>query len=289
MRGLPRDLPDDDRRVFEASLDHMEGRISRHVESILDEVEAAPLRQQLRTVAFQRNQLLPKRTTRPGAATVTVGLLVDAICHSYSDPDPPVASLLEFVIVCSEYYDVADDLIDGDVAPGGESEVIATQQVLVPLLVRTLGRLGAEAVEYWTDHATWLAEAPLLELSAEPSWERYRSLLDRQATLHGSMTGLAAVAVGSDDDAIRRAETLGRLHFTYSQCVLDGLQYESDDDDPWNAFSLTSERRVLEQLRRWREAFEAELDPLPNSQARRLRPLVAVDLDRWCESIREEG
>ncbi len=279
MLHLPLDLPPERQATFEAEVAAFEDRAEERIGALLAEVESAPARAQLDRLVFSANEVLPKRDSRPGRVSLLSAYIVEQLHAEYSEDETRRDRLVQFALSVEEYADMVDDMVDGDVAEGSETEVLLTLQVLWPQLVRLLVRLGGRETEYWTENATLLVEAPVAEMTSEPSPESYRELVDGQATLFGFVTGLAAVAAGEDQETVRRAERLGETFFKYTQFLLDCEQY--DGAEAWNALSVMSPAEVTEQLRAWRESFEADLAALSAERARRLRPLVAVDLDAW--------
>lgn len=278
MFHLPLDLSSARRATFQEEVTAFEGRAKEAIEELLATVEPDPARRQLDRIVFSANSVLPKRTRRPGRVSLLSAYLVEQVHAEYGDDPERRRLLVQFALAVAEYADIVDDLVDGDVDPDRETEVLLTLQVLWPLLTRLLARLGERETLYWTERATLLVGAPVTERTSEPSAESYHALVEEQSTLFGFVTGLAAVAAGADD-AVERAERLGELFFRYTQFLLDCEQY--DGTERWNALAVSSPAAVAGQLREWREAFETELAHLSDERARRLRPLVAVDLATW--------
>lgn len=283
MLPVPLDLPAERRREFEREVAAFEERADERIEALLAEIDAAPARAQLERLVFSANEVLPKRDARPGRVSLLSAYLVEQLHAEYAGTDPESETrrdrLVQFALAVEEYADVVDDLVDGDVADGRETEVLLTLQALWPQLVGLLSALGERETDYWTEHATVLVEAPVTEMTREPSAESYRELVDGQSTLFGFVTGLAAVAAGEDEATVERAERLGERFFKITQFLLDCEQY--DGEEAWNALAVMSPAEVREQLRAWREAFESELEHLSEERRRRLAPLVAVDLEAW--------
>jgi hypothetical protein len=280
---VPLDLPDERRRAFEREVAAFEARATERIDALLGEVDDAPARAQLNRLVFSANEVLPKRDARPGRVSLLSAYLVEQLHVEYAGSDPESETrrdrLVQFTLAVEEYADVVDDLVDGDVAEGRETEVLLTLQVLWPQLVRLLSALGQRETEYWTQHATALVAAPVTEMTREPGADTYRELVAEQATLFGFVTGLAAVAAGEDEPTVARAERLGELFFSVTQFLLDCEQY--DGEEAWNALAVMAPAEVRERLRAWQRAFETELEHLSAERTRRLRPLVAVDLEAW--------
>lgn len=218
--------------------------------------------------AFRANDVLPKRDRRPKTTTAFVA---EQIHRTHEGGADQRDALVTFAIVVAEYADILDDVVDGDVAEGHEDEALLVTQLLMPVLARLLHDLGDSAVEYWTGHATALVQAPLVyETAGDPSREAYLDLLDRQALLRSSVTGLAAVVGGGDEAAIERAEAVGRLVHCLMQFSTDIAQY-GDDDDPWNAVALFDEDAFLDQFDAYRDELATVTDAYPSPHAERMR------------------
>lgn len=269
-------------RALENALHDLQDRLHRRVTELLEVIDEPEIRRQVRYVAFEASDALPKRRTRP---TVIVHHVVEQFYRGYASDTDRLGDLLSTSVAAMEYYDIVDDVIDGDVAAGHEVEVVVTNELLMPLFVRALGRLGQEAVEYWTDQSLRTVGSFVMELSSEPSAENYRELLDRQAHLFGSVTGLAAVAAGAVEEDVERAAAAGRAYFRYDQILLDFRQFVQDDDDPWNAWTLLDEESTRSYLDRQRSTFERHVETLPEEHRRLLTPLVAVDVDEFRLSL----
>lgn len=276
------DLSPERQAAFEEFV--LEGReqVFDGVQAMLDDVGEPTLAQRVYELAFTPNDVLPKRSRRPELHSA---LLAVAAADAFDLPESDRTALLEFTVAIQEYYDILDDLIDGDVAEGHENEVQLVAQVLFPLAVARLGRLGGDAVGYWTDCALELVAAPHAEAAASPSPEAYRDLVDRQSVLFGFVPGLAAVAAGREEAAVERAEELGRTIYRHGQFVRDYEQYVGTDDDPWNAAALLGEQAVIEHLEEWRGAIDDLTASYPESARRQLRALVALDVDTWQQAL----
>jgi hypothetical protein len=189
------------------------------------------------------------------------------------------------VIANQEYYDIVDDIFDGDVAEGSEAEVFATKEFLRPVITRLITRLPDNIVEYWSRMAFRTVESFTDELLQEPNAEMYLQIVNKQSELYAVNTGLAAVISDQDDQTIQEAERIGELFFKFDQFLLDGYQADADDPDPWNAWYLMSEESALEQLRTWQRQLEKYLDTLPDAHSDLVRPLIAVDIEAWHRNL----
>ncbi|SER28152.1 hypothetical protein [Natrinema salaciae] len=279
MLHRPLDVSDADRRTLESDRERLNETIDRAVSELLAEVPHGPLREQLELIAFTPNAALPKRTRRP---KWELAFLVDRLANASTMDDERRETVLQFSLCVGEYYDIFDDVVDDDVAEGARGTVVATWQVMFPLCTRLVHRLGDDAVDYWTDRAMGLMEAPLGGIRTDPTLERYRAIVDRQAVLFGALTGLCAV-VGDHPATVERAEQLGRAYFRFEQFLLDGEQYASGETGGWNLFALADAADALEYVTDCRRDYERACRSLPDADRRALRPLVGVDLDRWAE------
>lgn len=284
MFDRPLDVSDAQAEAARSHAADLDERLRNHVSAVLAEVEDETLRTQIRFVAFEPNDALPKRRHHP--PTGKIQYLVEQLYLSCDPEGDRVDDLLRATTVAHEYYDIVDDVIDGDVADGSELEVFVTNELLGPLLVRLLGRLGPEAVDYWSARTLRAVGSFVAELSGEPSADAYRDLVERQSNLFGSVAGLSAVVAGADEASVERAATAGRAYFQYEQFLRDLYQYERDDPDPWNAWRLLSESEALAYVSERRMTFERSIADLPAERERLLRPLVATDLDAFRESLR---
>ena len=276
MLNRPTNLSEDRVREIERTLRELRTRLKRHVEAILEDVESEVLRNQLRQVAFASNELLPKRRRRP---SVEIHHLVEQLLLAYGSEGKTTDNVLRFTLAVQEYYDISDDLIDGDVAEDSETEVLVTNELLLPLVLRLLGRLGDDAVTYWSHHAFRMASSFADELLYDPSAEAYLDLIDKQSELFGAVTGVATIAADCSDGRVERAEAIGAAYFKHEQFLLDLEQYDGDDSDPWNAWHLLSADEATDHIRGWQDDIIRLTDTLPDEHAELIRPLVAVDLD----------
>lgn len=283
MLDRPLDISDSHEETFRSHVEDLEERLRDHVSEILNELNHDELRNQIQFVVFEPNDALPKRGHYPPLGKIQH--LVEQLYRSYDPSAEDLDALLRATIAIHEYYDIVDDVIDGELAQGHELEVFVTNELLVPIVIRYLGRLGQEAVEYWSTRTFQTVGSFVTELSSTPSATAYRNLVDRQSTLFGSLTGLGAVVAGEDETIVDRVASAGRAYFRYEQFIRDLHQYEQDDPDPWNAWKLMSEDDALAYVSEQREAFEQFLEELPPERAHLLCPLVAIDVNAFRESL----
>lgn len=262
------------RRRHRERLETLEIEVLECIEGLLDEIEIEPLRRQLHAVVFMENEVLPRRRHRPKLETAH---LVDQLYKVYANDYEPPEALIQFSIVAAEYYDILDDLVDGDVDAGRESEILLTSQLLMPLIVRLLKRLDADATAFWTTRAIELIEAPLTELVEEPSAEVYLDIVDRQATLYGFLTGVSAITGGASRTGIDRAESIGRTYYKFEQLLID----RSQADGKWNAWELMYDADVLDKLFELQTDLERLVGDLPQRRAEQIYALAAIDLNEW--------
>lgn len=277
MLDRPSDLSAEEQAAFEAFARDVREAVFDRIEAMLSDVEPS-LAQRVYDLAFSASDVLQQRSRRPELHSA---LLAAASADAVELSDADREALLGFTVAIQEYYDVLDDLIDGDVAEGHEVEVQIVAQTLLPLATARLGRLGSDAVEYWADAALELVAAPHAEVGGSPSAEAYRELVARQSVLFGFVPGVAAVAAGRDEAAVERAEALGRTIYRFEQFVRDYEQYVAGDDDPWNAAALLGEQAVIEQLEAWQSEVADCTASYPDPASRQLQALVALDLAGW--------
>lgn len=278
---FPNTLSPERERQFELRVDDLRIRLLECVEALLREIPSDALRDMLYGVAFQANDALPKRATRP---KVENALLVASVYRAHAHDGEALDTLLEFTVAVTEYYDIADDLFDGDVVAERTGETFLAMHLLVPLFVRRLGWLGADAACYWADHATTLIEAPYVEHRSDPTFDAYVRSLERQGELFGFATGLAATVAGVDRDCVERARRLGNAYYAYEQLLVDRRQFEQDDGDSWNAWHLASESTVCDALLRHRREATDCLEQYPREQRQAVSSLFAHDLDEIRDS-----
>lgn len=281
MLNRASDLSGDERADFEEYVEDVRQRTLDRVEAMLAEPEPA-LAQRVYDLAFSPSDALPRRERRPDLHSA---VLADAAADAHGLAERERQLLLEFTLAIQEYYDLLDDVVDGDVAEGHAGEVQVVAQALLPMATARLGELGSEAVAYWSARALELVSAPHVEARSEPGVEAYRDLLDRQSVLFGFVPGVTAVAAGSDEAGVERAEALGRAVYLHGQLARDVEQHRAGDDDPWNAAALEGERAVLDRLTELRREVSELADDYPEPASTRLSALVALDVDGWLDGL----
>lgn len=272
----PTTVSDRKMAMTERELDEFSDRIQQNVERILEESETDRIRNYLKNYAFTPNDALPKRSVRP---TIRIPYLSEQIYLSHNPSEADVDTLVQFVIVKNEYYDITDDIFDGDVSAGSEPVVYVTNELLTPVLTRLAHRLGDDAVSYWTANTSRMVCCFLDELQYEPSKDTYLDILEKQSHLYGICTGLASASAGGD--AVEDAEQFGKLFYKFEQFCLDAVQRDGSDPDPWNAWRLMDDEEVLNYLNSWQTGLNKYLDKLPKDRANKMRALIALDLESW--------
>ena len=276
----PTELGEAEQEEFDQHVRQLFDRLLDQVKVVLDEIESPELRELTYELAFAPNDVLPKRHSRP---QVTIAHLTEQVYLAHSDDAPHLDELLRFAIVVQEYYDTLDDIVDGDVADGHEPQAMVVTQLMMPLMMRMLGRLGPDALDYWTSRALRMVESLYLEKCREKSFESYLSSLEQQSYFFGFATGLAAVVAGEDDETIERAEDIGRTGYKYAQFVLDLFQAGEDDVDNWNALHFLERREVLDYLRQWRDELDDLLADYPERQQFLVKAMFSVEIDSLLE------
>jgi len=283
MLHRPSAIPDEGREAFESHATDIRKRLLDQVEELLTELDSSAAGGLVYELAFKPGEALPKRTERP---KIDSALLAEQVYLQHDPDGRRLDTVLEFTVAGQEYFDMLDDLVDGDVREDRRGEVVLATQLLLPLLVRRLDRL--DATEYWCDETTRLLEAPLEELRAEPTAAAYREGLQAQASLYGATAGIAALAGGGDEAAVERAEGIGAAIYQHTQVVLDYEQFLAGHAERWNAGALfDDEAAVLAFLRDRRETVSRLVEPYDDTRANRLEGLVALDVDAWLDGLDE--
>jgi hypothetical protein len=275
----PRTLSEEEVAEIEAHLEKHKEQSFEALKDLLGTIEDEEMGQFVYDIAFRPNDALPKRTYRP---KMDIGIFVDQLYAHFDTETPHDTALLQFVYTVHEYYDILDDVVDGDVAPGHEREVVLASQAMLPLMVRLVHSLGDDAVEYWTRGAMRLTSSPTMEDDVAPSPEAYLDLLDRQAELYGFLTGLAPIVAGNPDKC-DDAKKIGKAMFKQEQLALDCEQYEKEPDDPWNARALFSQEEILSLLSEWHDDVCELTESVSDPHASRIRALTALDTEAWAD------
>jgi len=281
MLYRPSGLPPDRQETFERHAADRRKRLLDHVEALLTELESNAAGGLVYELAFKPGEALPKRSERP---KLDSALLAEEVYRHHDPEGERLNTVLEFTVAIQEYFDMLDDLVDGDVREDRRGEVVLATQLLLPLVVRRLDRLDVTA--YWCDGTMRLLEAPLEEVRIEPTDAAYREGLDAQAALYGVTAGIAALAGGGDEVAVERAETVGEAIYQHTQVVLDYEQFLAGHAERWNAGVLfDDETAVLAFLRDRRETVSRLVEPYDDARAARLEGLVALDVDAWLDGL----
>ncbi|MFC3956987.1 hypothetical protein [Halovivax cerinus] len=283
MIDRPLDVSQDQEDAFRLHTKTLADKLETLVAEILSEIEDQTLRDQIQYVVFEPNDALTKRRYRRPVGKFQ--LLIEQLYLSYDDKEDTLDTLLKASILVHEYYDIVDDLIDSDIKQGSELEIVVTIELLVPLIVKYIGKLGPGAATYWSDRTIETVGSFVLELSSEPSESAYRELLERQSTLFGSMTGVCAVSTGREDETVQRASKIGRTYFCYEQLLRDYRQYERDEPSPWNAWNLLGEYEAQTLATEQRKAFQNSIAQIPPARRSLIEPLVATDVETYQASL----
>jgi hypothetical protein len=279
MLFRPLDLTDAEVNRISEHLDGLRGRLYDEVDELLSTVPFDPLATQVEALAFSPSDALPKRRQRlkPDLAHIVEQL---ALGHDIDNQQRRL--LLQFTILMAEYYDIFDDVADGDVTDGRMAEVVSTWQIMFPLAVKLLNDLGPAAVEFWVPRAMGLMEAPLAECQLSEDAAVYDDIVTRQSDMFGFVTGLPAVVADADTDAVERDERIGQLYYQYEQLLLD---CEQQDGESWSVDQFESETAVVGRLEEIEREADDLLASLPEERASLLEPLFAVDLEVWRRSF----
>ena len=278
MLYRPSTLSAADQGAFEEHADACRERMLDHVETLVERVPP-PGARPVYELAFSPSEALPKRDRRPKLDTV---ILIEAVAEALDLPASDRDRVVRMTILTQEYFDIVDDIVDGDVAEGRTAEALIVSQLLVALTVEAASRLGPDAVAYWSYHAQTVLCAPFVEARKTPGAETYLELLDRQAGLYAVCTGVAAVVAGADDSVVERYERIGATVCKHRQVVLD---YEQTGDGTWNAGQLFDETTLVETLARFEQTVTDLVSDLPDRPAGHIRGLVALDVPRWREAV----
>lgn len=269
------DPPDED---IEEAVAAYRNRVLDEVKNVLARLPDERLQQLTYDVAFTPNDVLPKRGDRPRLAA---SFYAERVYESMADDDAHASEVRQLGMVFQEYFDVFDDVMDGDVPPENVPTAVAVGEVLVALTVQILADLPEGATRYWSERAVDLKTALAIEVTEDPSREVYLEMVERQGNYYGAITGVAAVAAGADEEGVARAEELGRLAYCLDQGQLDRIQYEGGDgDDPdekWNLCAFYDEDGFTELLGEWRDRFDELVETFPPDQ----RPLLRAPIEGY--------
>lgn len=282
MMREPTTLTDAEREQIEQHMYEYREFINQQVTEILNDIDSPSVRDRLRSVVFTPNAILPKRDTRP---SYKIAHLADQLYLSHSRNHSQRETFARFTVATMEYFDIVDDIIDGDVAEGAEFEVYLTNEFLNPIVVRFLSHLGEDAVAYWSDHTVSMLHWFEKEFEREPSKDAYLDIVEKQSELFGMITGMSVFIAGEGPLSIEEAERIGKLYFKYDQFLLDREQLDSTDSDPWNAWKLMPESETTDYVRRWQNDVATLTERLPQERAELIRPFHSLHICEWREQF----
>ena len=278
----PNELGESDTERFATHTSEFEARVYELLDRLLAAPDSDVATGLVENFVFNPNDAIPKRGRRPGLRSP---YLNEQIYRSYSETAAHRDDLLAVSILINEYFDVLDDIIDGDVTEGYELQVFLTVEFLQPLTVRYLHRLGDEAVSYWFDNTTLLLECFLDEHRMEPTAENYATLLEKQSRLFGLLSGMSALVANADSEHVANAEQLGKALFKMYQFHLDVAQYPDDSSVPWNVCHLLDTDEIGAEMARTKRRAMEHLERVPDGRIELIRPMITLDVDSWVASI----
>ena len=275
-------LSPEEQAAFDAAMLALKDRTFDSIKRVLLRLPEGPLQQLTYELAFKPGPVLPKRDSRP---QLTICHLTDQVYLACA-PDGPHRDLLMDVAICvQEYYDILDDVIDGDVAEGGELQAILVTQLIMPAIITMLGELGPEATTYFGERSLRMVRSVYDEKLREKSREAYMDSLRAQSWFFGYCTGLAALVAGEPPAEVERAEEIGRLGYQWAQFFLDVNQ--KDDEDNWNALHFMAPAEALEIMRGWYTGLCEQLAPYPAERQLLIKGLFSLDLDAAAKELAE--
>lgn len=278
------DLPAERYRELEAELAVHHERVLAAAERLLEEVDPPAVERLTERLAFAPSEALPKRERRPKTEP---SFLAAQVYRGHSPAGDDGATLVEFATCVTEWFDILDDVVDGDVRAGAEPEALVVAQVLSALATRRIHALGDEAVAFWTERSLDLYAAQLERRGREPEGEAYAAILRREGTLFGFLTGVAALVAGADEEAVERAATMGRAFYAFEHLVVDAENHRIDGD-AWNGWRLMSPSAFRTRVEAFREEAATAAEPLADERARAVRDLTAVDVEAVIEDARSD-
>lgn len=283
MKTRVNDLSETRAEQFKAHFDELWERISERVDAILSRIETPGVRQIVANVAFSTNDTLLKRSVRPKPE---IFHLMEQLCDIH-DLSPDIKNdLLEFTILVTEYFDIYDDIADGDVDQEDLSKVTLVHSILGTLIMKKLPQLDDSAVKYWTNQTLVLSECVYFEMAYNPHSEVYLDVVDRQSKLFGGLTGLVPVVDGAKQVKIDEASTLGEIYFMFEQFLLDLEQKIGGDDDPWNAWHLIDNDDIRSVLEAWRRQALDLTAQFPDENRQLIEAMFATDIDEFRNELR---
>jgi hypothetical protein len=278
-------LRPEEQRYYDDHLAGLSRRLLDQVARILAHIGARELRELSYRLAFKPNAILPKRLNRP---QLTLAHVTEQLYDVYAPNDAHRGALLQLSILVLEYYDMLDDLVDGDVAAGHELEVVLVSQLLMPLIMRSLGELGPAAINHWTMRCLDMVESLYLEKRRPKSWDAYLRSLEKQAHGFGFVTALPAIVNDRPNSEILRAERIGQLAYLYSQLYLDLQQRDRDDESNWNAAHFRTQEEIVTLMAEHQRGIFELTEPFPAMARMLIRGTFALDLRDFSESLAAE-
>ena len=278
------DLPAERYRSLRSELAAHHEQSLAAVERLLDEIDPPVVRRLTEQLAFAPSDALPKRKRRPKPEPSFLA------AHTYRGHAPgggDHAAIIEFATCVTEWFDILDDVVDGDVKTGAEPEALIVTQVLSALATRRVHAFGDEAVVFWTDRSFQLYATQFARRESEPDAETYAAILRKEGTLFGFLTGIAALVAGADDEAVEHAAKMGRAFYAFEHLLIDAENHHVEND-AWNAWRLMSTPTFRTQVEKFRGEVNAAASALPDEHARSIRDLTAVDVEAVIESARSD-
>jgi hypothetical protein len=188
------------------------------VERVLAEVPFADLRQLVKELAMEPNEVLFKRKERPQVvAAYTVRLIGQVLGLEGDRLDDLCTMSVAFV----EAGDIHDDAVDGDYADGHLHHLLAVSSTLHFVATRCALRLGPEVADAWIEGMYELPHSLLLEKDGDGSLATYLEAVQAQAALFGAVGRAAAIAAGSPPEVRDAVVELTKMLYAY-------LQYPQD-------------------------------------------------------------
>lgn len=255
--------------------------INKQVDYILEDLNSEFLIKKIKSIAFSQNDILPKRRHRP---TFEIEYIANTLNNAYKDNYDKNSNMIQLIILYMEYYDIFDDLFDGDVHPGFTNEVMVDREILNIMMINRVSTLEEEAQEYIAAKSTEMIKSFYVEYNNQPDAEIYTELLNYQANMYGGILGLSVLIAGGNNQSVKEAEFFGRCYFKFEQLLLDTQQYLVDDGDPWNAWELMPEGRIKGIIKHNKYRMTKFIQKLNTSDSELLLPLVLTDIDGWIKN-----
>ncbi|WP_211338343.1 hypothetical protein [Haloterrigena salifodinae] len=270
-------MSEEDLYQFQKEITAFQSEIDYYIEDILSEIDRKEKREYIRSLAFSSSDIFPKRNYKP---MLTFPFITKQLYLSHSNGEL-LSELMSFTLTFIEYYDIVDDLIDGDVIDSYKKNVLIGKELLQSLLVQQLTRLEDSVIDYYCRNIMPMWGGDMEELRSKPSRKRYLEIVGKQANIFSTIAGIVSIISESGEFGLEKAEKFGDVYFKFDQFILDGEQYKAGDPDPWNAWNLLPEEEVRELISGWQETLEILVTDLPEKRAQLLRPLIAIDIESW--------